>query len=156
MTAMSLALATEVVPLRIVGLDGRAVEAGVFLRAGAERAEARERLDHKLNDPELVFLPVKLGAKIELVHLAWVAYFACAGRPPEVAAREEVGAQRERVELELAFGELVEGELLYTLPSGHARVSDLLNDPAERFLLLLAERETLFVHRAAIVRARSR
>ena len=151
---MSLALATFGAPLRFVELDGRATEGTLYLHIAGGRAAQPETIVDRLNEPGTSFVPLKVDGTIELLHLAWIAYVACPGRPPEVAAREEVGARRERVELELVGGETWRGELLYTLPAGHSRVSDLLNSPGERFLMLLTPSETLFVHRAAIVRAR--
>ena len=152
---MSYALAMQDEPIRIVGTDGRVAEASLFLHAVADRSTRPETIGARLNDGAVAFLPVRREERVELVHLAWVAYVAVAGRPRDVAAREEVGARRAAVELDRVGGETLRGELLYELPAGNARVSDLLNSPGERFLLLLAGSETLFVNRAAIVRARA-
>jgi len=151
---MSLALEVRSVPLGLVGFDGRATPGRLFLRAVGERGRP-ETVGDRLNDPATSFLPLEIGARVELVHLAWVAYAVCAGREPEVAGREEVGALRKAVELDLVSGETLRGEFLYTLPRAQARVSDLLNRPGDRFLLLLTADETLFVQRTAIVRVRT-
>ncbi|HLF57157.1 MAG TPA: hypothetical protein VI942_09960 [Thermoanaerobaculia bacterium] len=151
---MSLAVETRAVPLRIVGLDGRATEGELFLHTVAERTARPESVDDRLNGG-IAFVPVRIGGRVELLNLDHVAYLAGAGELPEVGARLEVGARRERVEFDLAHGETLVGELVYTLPPGHARVSDLLNQPGERFLLLVAEAETLFVRRGSVVRART-
>jgi hypothetical protein len=152
---VSFALAMQDEPIRIVGTDGRVAEGTLFLHAVAERSSRPETVGARLNDLAVSFLPVRRDGSIELVHLAWVAYVAVAGRPLDVANREEVGARRAEVELDLVGGETLKGDLLYELPAGHSRVSDLLNSPGERFLLLLAGAETLFVNRAAILRART-
>jgi hypothetical protein len=152
---VSFALAMQDEPIRIVGTDGRVAQASLFLHAVADRSSRPETIGSRLNDLAVSFLPVRRDERIELVHLAWVAYVAVAGRPLDVAAREEVGARRAAVELDLVGGETLKGELLYELPAGNSRVSDLLNSAGERFLLLLSESETLFVNRAAIVRARA-
>ena len=152
---MSYALAMQDEPIRIVGTDGRVAEASLFLHAVADVSSRPETIGARLNDRAVAFLPVRRDGRVELVHLAWVAYVAVAGRPLDVAAREEVGARRAEVALDLVGGATWRGELLYELPAGNARVSDLLNSPGERFLLLIAGTETLFVNRAAIVRARA-
>jgi hypothetical protein len=152
---MSLAVEVRDVPLRIVAFDGRAVAGSLFLHLVGERGRRPERLADRLNDPEVRFVPVRLEGRVELLNLAWVAYVAAPGRLPEIADREAVGCRSAHVELELAGGAELAGDLLYELPAGHARVSDLLNSPGERFLLLVTPDETLFVHRAAIVRART-
>lgn len=151
---MSLALEVRSVPLRIVGFDGRSTGGRLFLRSVGESGRA-ETVADRLNDPGTRFLPIEIGPRVELVSLSWVAYAACAGREPEVARREEVGASRQTVELELAGGATLAGEFLHVLPRAQARVSDLLNRSDERFLMLLAPEETLFVQRAAIVRVRT-
>jgi hypothetical protein len=155
LAAMSLAVEVRDVPLRIVAFDGRAIAGSFFLHLVGDHGGRPETVGDRLNDPETRFVPVRVEERVELLHLAWIAYVACPGELPEVAEREAVGCRRERVELELAGGARLAGELLYALPPGHARVSDLLNTAGERFLLLLAAGETLFVNRAAIVRART-
>jgi hypothetical protein len=151
---MSLAVETRVLAVRIVALDSRASEAELFLHTVADRTARPESLDDRLNGG-YAFVPVRVAGRIELLNLDHIAYVACAGESPEVAARLEVGAHREAAELDLVHGETLAGELVYTLPPGHARVSDLLNSPTERFLLLVAAGSTLFVNRAAVVRART-
>jgi hypothetical protein len=152
---MSLAVATHGVPLRLVRLDGRARKGELVLHGGLESGARSESIAGRLNDPGSSFVPLRFGDRVELVNLDHVAFLAYDGEAPEVAERLEVGARRERAELELAVGETLVGELIYTLPPGHARVSDLLNSPGERFVLLVRPSETLFVHRAAILVART-
>ena len=151
---MSLAVETRAIAVRVVALDARATEAELFLHTVGERTARPESLDDRLNGG-FAFVPVRVAGRIELLNLDHIAYLACAGETPEVAARLEVGAQREAAELDLVHGETLAGDLVYTLPPGHARVSDLLNSPTERFLLFGAGGETLFVNRAAVVRART-
>ncbi len=114
-----------------------------------------QTISERLNDRSARFLPIRIGERFELVNTDWIAYVACPGRTRDVAEREEVGAHCERAELDLAGGATLRGELLYELPPGHSRVSDLLNAPNQRFLLLVTETETLFVRRAAVRRART-
>lgn len=152
---MSLALETREAPVRIVELDGRQTEGALFLHTLGDQESRLETISRRLNDVEATFLPVRVNGGIDLVHLAWVAYVAADGRSGDVGRLEEVGARRAPVTLELAHGETVTGELLYAAPADQSRVSDLLNSGGERFLLLLAPDSTLYVHRAAIRRARA-
>lgn len=152
---MSLAVEVRDIPLRIVAFDGSASAGRFFLHLVSDHAGRPETLGDRLNDAATRFVPVRMAERVELLNLAWIAYVACPGRLPEVADREEVGFRHERVELDLAGGARLAGELIYALPPGHARVSDLLNAAGERFLLLITADETLFVNRTAIVRART-
>jgi hypothetical protein len=154
LAAMSLAVQTRGLSLRFVGFDGRAREVELFLHAVGERTAHPESIDDRLNGG-FAFVPVRAEGGVELVNLDHVAYVVAPGEVPEIAERDEVGASRERVELDLVHGETLAGELVYTLPPGHARVSDLLNSPTERFLLLVSPGETRYVHRASVVRVRT-
>jgi hypothetical protein len=152
---MSLAIEVQSVDLRFVGFDGHTTEGSLFLHLAGERSARPQTALDRLNDPAVRFVPVRVDEHVELVNLAWLAFVSRPGRAPEVAAQEEIGALRASVSLDLAGGMTVEGDLHYLLPSGHSRVSDLLNSADERFLLVTTADETLYVHRAAVVRART-
>ncbi|MCM2268766.1 MAG: hypothetical protein NDJ75_01540 [Thermoanaerobaculia bacterium] len=152
---MSLALEVREAPLRLVDRRGERSTATLFLHAVGERGSRPETIGERLNDPATRFVPVRRDGGVELVSLDWIAYVAAAGRLPEATASDAVGARHVAVELELAGGESLAGELVYSRPAGSARVSDLLNAAGERFLMLLTTDETLFVHRDAVVRART-
>jgi len=152
---MSWALEVLEAPLRVVGRDGREATASLFLHAVGEHGGRPETIGERLNDRAARFVPLRRGGAVELTNLDWIAYVAAPGKLPEAAAQEATGARRAAVELELAGGATLAGELLYARPAGSARVSDLLNAGEERFLLLVTAEETLFVHRAAVVRART-
>lgn len=151
---MSLALEVRQAALRIVDRKGAESRGAMFLHTVGDGGRP-ESVDDRLNDPEARFVPIRFEHGVELLQLGWIAYAALAGRSPEVAASDSVGAQHAQVELELVSGERLAGELVYARPPGSARVSDLLNGKGERFLMLLTADETLFVNRDAIARART-
>jgi hypothetical protein len=151
---MSYAVHVQRRAVRMVAFDGKAAEGELFLQAFGPFGGG-QTLVERLNDPAAVFLPFLARGGLELVNLSWVAYFEVAELTPELQLRLEVGACRERAELELASGETLRGELVYERPPESRRISDLLNSPEERFLLMVAGQRTLYVHRHALVRARS-
>lgn len=136
----------------VVGADGARLAATFFLRTASQHHTGCETLGDRLNDPGTDFLAVETDHGIELVQLQWILYVEHEGTLPEVATRLEVGAERARVRLALTSGETLEGELCYLLPEGRNRLSDLLNTPAERFLLLLGEGVTRYVNRRGVTR----
>lgn len=151
---MSLAITMQEARIRVVAMDGMGAEASLFLHTVGESGYGPQTILRRLNDPQVSFLPVRVGDRVELVNLESIAYLAVEGRPPEVAALEEVCASKARVALVLASGEGLEGDLLYEQPPGQSRVSDLLNNPQDRFLLLVNDGQTRFVRRGAILRVR--
>jgi hypothetical protein len=151
---MSYAVQVQRQTVRMVAFDGKTAEGEIYLQSFGPSGAA-QTLWEKLNDPGAVFIPFQSDGKVDLVHLYWVAYFEVAGLAPEVALRLEVGAVRERAELELVSGETVRGELIYARPPESRRISDLLNSPGERFLLLVDGDRTRYLHRHALVRVRA-
>lgn len=134
---------------------GERLEGQFFLRSVGERHRGPETLGDRLNDPLTHFLPCEIEGRVELIRLSGLAYLEHEGRLPEVDAEAALGAQRAPVELILDSGEALRGELLYILPPERHRVLDHLNSPELRFLLLRQENRTLYVHREAVLRARS-
>jgi hypothetical protein len=75
---------------------------------------------------------------------------------PELDRFDQLGAVRQAVEVDLAGGGTLKGELVYSRPPGSQRVSDLLNAGAERFLLLIDEAaRALYVRRDELLRVRT-
>lgn len=153
---MSYVLEVNRLPVWLVELDGQRIEARFFLHTVSERRGGPETLEDRLNEPNTHFLPFEIQGEVALIHLHRLAYVEFAGRLPEVEEKERVGACRQAVELDLVFGETLSGELLYELPPGKSRVLDLLNTPAERFLLLVNEGLTRYVNREGLIRVRTR
>ncbi len=149
---MSYAVDIALLPARIVAFDGQETWARIFLHAASERYPRAEVVADRLNDPRLRFLPCEVDGAIELFQLSWVAYVEYEGRLPEVEELERVGAVRQKVTLGLVTREVLVGDLLYVMPEGQSRVSDLLNSPRQRFLLLLTDTHTCYVNIGALVR----
>lgn len=152
---MSYALEVSNLPVRLHTADGRVVEAEVFLHAvgGSGRPET---LEDRLNDPDLRFLPCRVAGRVELVHLERVAVVEALAPLPELERLAEIGAVRQSVEVELAGGRALQGELVYSRPPGSQRVSDLLNSGNERFLLLVdGAARALYVRRDELLRVRA-
>lgn len=149
-----LRLEVERSPVTLALLDGQRLEVEVFLHRGSDRHPGAETLLDRLNDPREHFLPCRRGDREELIHLAHLAYVELAGPAPELEDMDQLGADHEEVELLLASGEVLEGELVYLAPASRRRISDLLNHPEEPFLLLAGPRASRYVHRAAVVRVR--
>ena len=140
------------VAVRLVALDGTAMDGEIFLQAAAYEADRLETLSAKLSDQRLRFLPVGDGHRVRLVRSRWIAYLEVAGAPGEIAELEAVGARREPVEMELVTGETLRGDLIFLPPSGNNGVFDLLNAPGDRFLILVDAERTRYVQREALTR----
>lgn len=152
---LDLAVAVEPLPVRVVFTDGRAALASFFLHAASPRHFGRQGVGERLNEPHAHFLPLALGERVELVRVGSLAVVECPPDLPEVAELDELELFRAPAELELASGEVLRGDLRYGLPPGACRVSDLLNAPDARFLLLQTEGAVSFVNRDAVLRVRS-
>jgi hypothetical protein len=155
MNTVDLALEVQPLDVRLLFADGRRTTARVFLHAASARRLGSQTLGERLNDHDLAFIPLELEGRVELVRLGTIAAVQCDLPLPEIEALDAVDAFREPVEIELAGGEWLRGDLRYELPPGGCRVSDLLNAPDQRFLLLQHERGVSYVHRDAIARVRS-
>jgi hypothetical protein len=111
-----------------------------------------ETLGERLNAQGLEFLPVATGEKVELLHRDYIAEVQLDGTVPEVEELESTGAYRKSVTFHLTTGESLRGDLLYSMPQGRPRVSDVLNAPGHQFLLLLEPGRCHYVNRKAVVR----
>jgi len=52
----------------------------------------------------------------------------------------------------LSTGDALSGEVVYVMPAGRPRVSDVLNAPDQQFLLLVEPGRCHYVNRKAVVR----
>jgi hypothetical protein len=132
--------------------NGDSIAASFYLRLASMSGSGRETLSERLNDPGTRFIPCKIDDQVELLNLEWISYIRIAGMIPEVAEREQLGATRLGAKILMQSGYLLEGQFLCVLPSARARLSDLLNVSADRFLLFLAPAAVLYVNRDSIVR----
>lgn len=151
---MSFALEVHPVPVRLTDFTGRQLAAEIFLRAVGEHRPGPERLLDRLNDPAAEFMAATVAGRIELFQLAWLACVEVEGRAPELGEEELPGAIAHRVELELAGGKTLEGDLLYARPAGQSRVSDFLNASPDRFFAMVEEDRTWYLNRRAVIRVR--
>lgn len=149
-------LAIEVTPLDVVvRSNGSSRPTTLFLRTASERHLGAETLAERLADPHTTFLPAESDGEVELVNLDRIEWIeARTAELEEVGTLLDEGAHRQPVRCELAGGETVVGELLYHAPSGAARISDVVNDPNRRFLLVLTGDEARYVVRTRIHRIR--
>lgn len=151
---MDLTLQVERVPASIVDRKGHASEVVFFLHTASPHQLATETVDDRLNDPETSFVPSEADGRAELVRLSSLCYVEIHDLAPELERLQEIGAVHSKVELELDCGDTLAGELIYEAPPNAARVSDLLNSRATRFLLLASGERTIFVRRDAVARVR--
>ncbi len=148
---MSYAIEVRKAPVRIQGIRGDDFDAEVFLHAARPHDPGVETISDRLNSVEEHFLPFGTDLGIQLIRLEAIAYLECVEPGPELKRMEEVGAARIRVELDLATGDHLMGDLLCELAVGH-RLSDYLNTDDRRFLLMHQDSRVLFVNKNVIDR----
>lgn len=153
-TSNSYAIASNLLPVLLVLEWGEALTGNLFLRDTPSPSRDPENLGTRLNEPGTHFVPFERDGRVEFVRLGSVSYVEHPAELPEVRRLRELGARSEPVEVDLATGELLRGDLLDIAPPEHCRLSDLLNQ-ADRFLLLASPGTTVYVARAAITRVRS-
>lgn len=151
-------LAVEVTPMpvRLVMAGGDTTHAIVFLHTSSDRRLGPQSLGERLRDANTSFLPCVVDRGVELINLEHVACVQAPRDLREVEDLEEMPSFRAAVELDLAHGERLAGDLRYRLPPQSCRISDLFNRDAERFVLLTTDRHSVFVNRRAVVRVRVR
>jgi|SRR6185295_15535602 len=132
--------------------NGESVSTSFYLRLASSQGLGRETLGERLNDPETRFLPCKIEDRVELLSLKWISYVRVPDMLPEVRQLHELGAVRQRARVMVQSGYVLDGEFLYMLPTSRSRLSDLLNESNERFLLFLAPAAALYINRDTIVR----
>ncbi len=135
----------------MVPTAGSPLSASLFLRPVGSRVE---HLGDRLNEPGAFFVPAEINDHSELLRLSWVAYLEHKSVLPEVKELEEMAATREPALVTLFDGSILEGDLLYVLPPERSRISDLLNNPSHRFLLMVDGETTRYVNCASIARLR--
>jgi hypothetical protein len=140
------------VATRVVSLSGDVRDVDVFLGPAVHRHCETETLGERLNAEGLRFLPVASGEKIELLQLDYIADVQLEGIAPEVERLDDIGASRQSVTVHLSTGDMLKGDLVYIMPKGRPRVSDVLNSPEHQFLLLVEAGRSHYVNRKAVVR----
>lgn len=140
--------------VRVVTRGGAKFLAEVYVHQASDLHPGTETLLDRLNHPHERFLPCRVGGRKELLHLAQIAMIEQDAKPPELEALDDLGAQHEAAEVELVTGQVLRGDLVYLAPAERRRISDLLNQPKDTFLLMTIGETTRYVHRGAIVRVR--
>lgn len=151
---MAFTIEVNSVPTRLVDVRGESFEGRIFLHTVSDHDYQPETVRDRLNDPNTEFVPVEIDGKVDLVHLANVAYFEVLGDLAEIDELKSVGAKMAAASLLLTTGEELTGTLVYAARPGGGRVLDLLNSRDGRFVVLLDEQRVLFVSRDSILRAR--
>lgn len=150
-------VAVEVTPLpvRVMLADGETLHVLVFLHTSSDRRLGPQSLGERLRDANTFFLPCVVGRGVELVNLEHVVWVQVPRDLPGVADElAELPSLDAKVDLDLLHGERLSGELRYSLPPGHCRISDLFNSETERFVLLTTDRHAIYVNRRAVVRVK--
>jgi hypothetical protein len=140
------------VSTHVVSFAGATRDVDVFLGPALHRHHETETLGERLNAQGLQFLPVAEGDKVELLQIDYIADVQLDGVAPEVERLESIGAARRPVTVHLTTGSSLQGDLVYMMPKERPRVSDLLNDPASQFLLVVEPGLSHYVNRKAVVR----
>lgn len=151
---MSLAVEVQKVRVRLHRLRGGEIEAVLFVHSVGPDDTRPQSVASRLNEPGHRFLPFEIEGRVILVRLASIAAIELREQPPEVAALAQVGGERARVEVVLATGRHLEGELLYEAPETRRRVLDVLNATTDRFLLMVSGKSYYLVHVEAIDQVR--
>ena len=151
---MTYAIDVTRTPIRLRTLQGEDIEGAVFVHPVGHADFRPETVADRLNDPETRFLPCDVDGERQLVRLSSISYVAMTEPTPEVEALEAVGATRASAELWLRSGDRLAGDLLYEAERGEERISDMLNRSRSRFLVLVDQETTYFVHCDAIDRVK--
>jgi len=138
----------------LVPCVGAESDARMFLRLTGHDGRTRETLIERLNDPTSPFLPVETTGHVEFVHKRWISHVVSDGPSPEVEKSAREGWLQVPITLELCHGDVLRGEVHFARPVGSNRLSDHLNSPDTRFLLLSTSNHTYYVNRDAVHRAR--
>jgi len=131
-------------------MDGSAVQVSFFLKPGSREGHGPDCLSARLNDTTVQFIVVRCAGEITLMNADAIAYIGIAGEDPELEFRLGVGAARRAARVRLRSGEELAGDFLSIMPPDRSRLSDLLNERGERFLLLTSGGCTYFINRNAI------
>ena len=138
-----------VVPRRPVRVEltllGRATESATVYVAAIEGGAAERHAVLALLEQPPTFLPTQAASDRtpQLINKDQVTWLAIASDKASDAGADDDDAlfeYRHEVRVELCGGDMLVGELLYTLPPDHARVADYLNGPGRFFRLRTVDR----------------
>jgi hypothetical protein len=138
-----------VVPKRAVSVEltllGRAPQRAIVFVAAAEGGSYERHAVVDLLEQDPPFLPTQGEADrtpqlFNKDALVWVAVASDKASDAGADDDDALFEYRHEVRVELAGGDMLVGELLYTLPPDHARVADYLNAPGRFFRLRTPDR----------------
>jgi hypothetical protein len=135
---------------RLALVDGTSAQAVFFLQLSSESGYRNENLSALLNDETAQFLVMRCDEGITFMAADAIAYVAVAGKTRELAFLDRVGASRRAAEVRLRTGEELVGEFLSLAPPNRSRLSDVLNEPGQRFLVFEGGGCTYHINRNAI------
>lgn len=151
---MSLKLDVSRITVDLSTLAGERRQADFFVPVSEGMTSPSARLAHQLNDPQIEFLPCRIGDQTVLLRIDSITSVEIGPQIAELTELEEVGTISHGVELQLANGEKLDGALLVEGSEYACRVSDHLNRGAGRFLLLRTDDAVIYVNRAAVTSVR--
>ncbi len=151
---MSYRIEISRIQVTLVSTRGGRQRVDVFLRVKHAHAHERESLGDRLNDPETLFIPLEIEERMELFAISSITYIEVSRELPEVDRIASLGGWREPATVVLNDGHALEGDLVYLLPHGRQRVSDLLNH-GRQFILLYDGECSRYINRDAITRVRT-
>jgi len=133
------------VTVAIAGLDPE--EHYLYLAPYSERRDGPESLTEYVNG-ERRFFPMMSAGALKMINrdqIVWVRY----EKLPTVVDLEMTIIERLTI-LELSDGSRIEGVVPVDRPREHSRLSDVLNDTAEKFLRIDDGEDTYFVNKRFI------
>jgi len=138
------------VPTRLVLVSGATMPASFFLEAAGRDAFEHEGLLAHLNNERKQFIVVRCEAGITMVCTEAIAYVNIGGRTPEFEFCEAVGTPHQPAHIRLCTGEELRGDFVCLASPEQSRLSDLLNQPRQRFLLFTSGSSTYLINRNAV------
>jgi hypothetical protein len=142
-------VAVTEVSARLTLVSGAEMPVSFFLESGRDIFEHEGLLAH-LNNERKQFIVVRCEAGITLVCADAIAYVSIGGRTPEFEFCEVVGTPHLAARIRLCTGEELGGDFVSLAEPERSRLSDLLNQPGQRFLLFTSGCATYLIHRNAV------
>ena len=138
------------VSARLALVNGTVLPASFFLGPIAGDGYENDDLSARLNNERTRFVVIRCEAGITLMCVDAIAYVCIPGRTPEAELLERAGAPRRAAQVRLCTGEELRGDFVSLALPERSRLSDLLNEPGQRFLLFASGGSTYLIHRNAV------
>jgi hypothetical protein len=138
------------VSARLALVNGTVMPASFFLGPIAGAGYENDDLSARLNNDRTRFVVIRCEAGITLVCVDAIAYVCIQGQTQEAEFLEGVGASHRAAQVRLCTGEELRGDFVSLAPPERSRLSDLLNEPGQRFMLFSSGGSTYLIHRNAV------